>query len=513
MQIKKSVALCALALAGLAGQAHAAALTPTQIATIDDANANNRILFISGASAVQKGFTGIISALIPGAKTFYTDKNGKDTAGKANTHSYEAVAGVLDSAAGGAWAGKNVILVYRVAGGSVWGVNPVARAQAIESLNVSSTTCNDAGYAAADGSAANDKAFQCAKNTRVPDAGVSDVAPGLFKEPLNTEGETPAAQLTAAELAEFANGDYNKPIYALAFGVPVTNNVNTALNRSTVAAIMAGNVGTWDAVDSALPAADIVVCRRVPGSGTQAVENMYFGNFPCGESNTPADRTASEGTVFDAAATWTWVDANGKTHSGTGKYTIDPSAPTGGLVVIENSSSGNVAECMDAAVTGGKYVTKTRDGASAEYLVEFVNPGSKAIGVLSMDSLSKSKSTGAWQFRSLDGSGTYTWDNTAAAPVSTGSGKHPTLANLIDGTWDMQGWISFNTPNRTIGDANKAPVLAKFLEKAQDPAILAGISDLKNVAAAIPGGTYSGAQVLRAAYLNNNQCAPLNRNY
>ena len=143
MQIKKSVALCALALAGLAGQAHAAALTTAQKAVIDDANANNRILFISGASAVQKGFTGIISALIPGAKTFYTDKNGKDTAGKANTHSYEAVAGVLDSSAGGAWAGKNVILVYRVAGGSVWGVNPVARAQAIDSLNVSSTTCDD----------------------------------------------------------------------------------------------------------------------------------------------------------------------------------------------------------------------------------------------------------------------------------------------------------------------------------------------------------------------------------
>ncbi|MBL8579765.1 MAG: substrate-binding domain-containing protein [Mesorhizobium sp.] len=513
MQIKKSVALCALALAGLAGQAHAAALTTAQKAVIDDANANNRILFISGASAVQKGFTGIISALIPGAKTFYTDKNGKDTAGKANTHSYEAVAGVLDSSAGGAWAGKNVILVYRVAGGSVWGVNPVARAQAIDSLNVSSTTCDDAGYAAADGSAANDKAFQCAKNTRVPDAGVSDVAPALFKQPLNTEGEIAAGQLNEAELAEFSDTSYNKPIYALAFGVPVTNNVNTALNRSAVAAIMAGNVGTWDAVNPALPADDIVVCRRVPGSGTQAVENLYFGNFPCGVPNTPADRTASEGTVFDAAATWSWTDANGKLHTGTGKYTIDPTAPTGGLVVIENSSSGNVAECMDAAVTGGKYVTKTRDGASAEYLVEFVNPGSKAIGVLSMDSLSKSKSTGNWQFRSLDGNGTYTWDNTAAAPVATGTGKHPTLANLIDGTWDMQGWISFNTPNRTVADAAKAPVLAKFLEKAQDPAILASISDLKNVAAAIPGGAYSGAQVLRVEYSQGNQCAPLNRNF
>lgn len=513
MQFKKSVVLCTLALAGLAGQAQAAALSPAQIAVIDDANTNNRILFISGASAVQKGFTGVISTLIPGAKTYYTDKNGKDTAGKANTHSYEAVAGMLDSSVGGDWAGKNVIIVYRVAGGSVWGVNPVARKQLIESLNVSSTTCSDAGYAAADGSAPSDKAFSCSKNTRIPDAGVSDVAPALFKEPLNTEGEIPAGQLTDTELAEFSDINYNKPIYALAFGVPVTNNVNTALNKSAVSAIMAYNIGTWDKVDPALPADDIVVCRRVPGSGTQAVENMYFGNFPCGTSNTPADRTASEGTVFDAAATWSWTDANGKLHTGTGKYTIDPTAPTGGLVVIENSSSGNVAECMDAAVTGGKYVTKTRDGGSAEYLVEFVNPGSKAIGVLSMDSLSKSKSTGNWQFRSLDGNGTYTWDNTAAAPVATGTGKHPTLANLIDGTWDMQGWISFNTPNRTIADTAKAPVVAKFLANAQDPAILASISDLKNVSAAIPGGAYSGAQVLRVSYALGNQCAPLNRDF
>lgn len=514
MQLKKSVALCALALAGLAGQAQATALTPAQVAVVDDANTNSRILFISGASAVQKGFTSVIGTLIPGAKTYFTDKNGKDAAGKANTHSYEAVAGKLaNDSTYGPWANQNVIIIYRVAGGSVWGVNPVARNEAIESLNVSSTTCNDAGYAAADGSAANDKAYQCAKNTRKPDAGVSDVAPALFKEPLNTEGEVPAAQLSAAELAEFSDPAYNKPIYALAFGVPVTNNVSTSLNKSVVSAIMAGNVGTWNAVDAALPADDIVVCRRVPGSGTQAVENMYFGNFPCGESNTPADRTASEGTVFDPAATWTWTDANGKVHSGTGKYTIDPTAPTGGLVVIENSSSGNVDECLNAAVAGGTYVTKTRDGSSAEYLVEFVNPGSKAIGVLSMDSLAKSKTTGNWQFRSLDGNGSYTWDNTGVAPVATGTGKHPTLANLIDGTWDMQGWISFNTPNRTIADANKAPLVAKFLEKAQDPAVLAAVTDLKNVAAAIPGGAYSGAQVLRVAYPQGNQCAPLNRNY
>jgi hypothetical protein len=127
-----------------------------------------------------------------------------------------------------------------------------------------------------------------------------------------------------------------------------------------------------------------------------------------------------------------------------------------------------------------------------------------------MDSLSKSKAAGNWQFRSLDGAGTYVGDN-MAAPVATGTGKFPTLASYTDGTWDMQGWISFNIPNRTVGE--KRAVVDNFLLQAQNPAILASITDLKNVAAAIPGGSYSGAQVLRSQYLNNNQCAPLNRNF
>src|SRR5512145_2705838 len=100
MQIKKIAALCALVCAGLSGQAMAGSLSPAQVATIDNANTNQRILFISGASAVQKGFTSIIGTLIPGAKTYFTDKNGLDSSGKANTHSYEAVAGVLDASVG-----------------------------------------------------------------------------------------------------------------------------------------------------------------------------------------------------------------------------------------------------------------------------------------------------------------------------------------------------------------------------------------------------------------------------
>ena len=478
MQVKKIVSLCAVAFAAMSGQAHAA-MTAPHAAIVNDAATNGRVLFISGASATQKGFTGIIATMFTGTPV----ASATSTASK----DFEAVAGVL-AAGNGPWSGQNVIIIDRVKGGSVWGVNPVARAEAIESLDVTSATCGSAGS----GTAA--MPYVCSATPlagyMVPDAGVSDVAPILFKAPFNTEGETAADSLTDAELASMAA----TPIYSLAFGVPVTKNVPLVnINKAAVSAIMTGNIGTWNQVDASLPADDIVVCRRVPGSGTQSVDNLYFGNFPCDTglaNNAPADRYASGA----------WNDA-------TRKFTV--TAGTGAPVVVENSTSGDVRSCLDKAVTGGTFAGKDRDGNAVA--VDFGAGGHKAIGVMSMDSLKDSKAAGNWQFRSLDGAGPITWDNTAIAPVTTGTGKFPTLANLIDGTWDLQGWISFQIPDRTTG-AKKALAEA-FLLQAQNPAILSTIADLKNVAAAIPGGAYSGAQVMRAQYLGNNQCAPLNRNF
>ena len=488
MQVKKIVSLCAVAFTAMAaGQAHAA-MSAAELLIVNDAVTNGRVLFISGASATQKGFTGIINSMFTGTTVRFANTT-------ASSKDFEAVAGKL-AAGAGAWSNQNVIIIDRVKGGSVWGVNSVARNEKIEALVVNS----DCG---SDGSGTASLPYTCATTGEVdtattgiaPDAGVSDVAPALFKGPINTEGETAAESLSEAELAELVAS----PIYALAFGVPVTKNLPMInLNKAAVSAIMAGSVGTWAQVDSSLATVanptggDIVVCRRVPGSGTQAVDNLYFGGFPCSDAsyNVPADRYNS-GAWDDATRTFTVTGASG------------------GLVVVENSTSGDVVNCLDKAVTGGTFAGKDRDGHAVA--VDFGAGGHKAIGVLSMDSLAKSKSTGNWQFRSLDGAGTITWDNTANAPVTTGTGKFPTLANLIDGTWDLQGWISFQIPTRTTGA--KKELAEAFLLKAQNPAILTAITDLKNVAAAIPGGAYSGAQVLRAQYLNNNQCAPLNRNF
>jgi PBP superfamily domain len=474
MKLNKIASLCVLACAAVSGQAFAA-MTAAEQAILNDANANGRVVFVSGASAVQAGFDQIASSLFAGGGIRFANTTG-------SSRNFEAVAGKLLTAAGGWAANTNVIFVYRVLGGSVQGVNPVARAEVIDSLKVTAATCG------ATGSGTQAAPYVCTLGTAVPDAGISDVAPALFDSQYNTEGETAAAALSADELALLTS----TPIYSLAFAVPVTKNVPLVhINKPAVAAIMAGSIGTWDQVDSSLPADDIVICRRVPGSGTQSVYNMYFGNYPCGLSNGPADRYASGA----------WDDA-------TRKFTVTPGS--GGLVVVENSTSGDVRKCLDTAATGGTYTTSDRDGQPVT--VQFTAAGNKAIGVLSADSLSSSKTTGNWQFRSLDGAGTYTWDNTAVAPVASGTGKFPTLANLVNGSWDLQGWISFNVPARTVG--NKAAFLGNFVKKAQDPAVLAALTNLKNVAAAISTDANPlppSAQTVRAQYLGGNQCGPLNR--
>jgi len=505
MKLKQLSVVCAVACAALSAQAQVAG-SPAE-AIVNDANTNGRILFISGASAVQGGLGQIATTLFqPGTSYLF---HPAASTGRTNSD-YRAYAGKLASAAGTWAAGTNVIIVNRARGGSVQGVNPVARGQAIENLVVTTATCTS-------GAGTSGSPFLCnTLENRVPDAGVSDVAPKLFAQDYNTEGEPAEPALDPAELASLTV----EPIYGLSFGVPLTNNLPLfKLNKAALSSLMTGNLATWDQVDASLPADDILLCRRVNGSGTQAVANLYYGNYPCSTTvnNVPADRES--GSAWDFVNTFV-VEGN-----------------TGGLNVIENSSSGNVRTCLTNAVTAANaafnaaatpgtftvtngvgswsgtvgyttYVTADRAGNPVGVAFRNGRPH-KAIGVLSMDSLSNS-SAGAtgFSFRALDGAGRLL--NTGAVEAGS-TGRLPTKADYMDGTWDMQGWISFNIPSTTTG--NKLALANNFKTAAKAPAVLAAQSGLALVAGAIPGTpdpTNTGS-VLRAGYLNNDQCGPLNR--
>ncbi len=474
----------AFAIATLAAgtAAQAAIGLPAAQTIVNDAVANGRVVYLSGASATQSGLQGISTSLCQ-AGTAYRFANTT-----ASSRDFEAVACNIAKAAGTWGAGSSVIIVDRVKGGSVWGVDPVARATAIENLLVTDASCSGSVGTAT-------TPFTCGTTSVVSDAGISDIDPALFKGPINTEGEIPAPSLTPAELAEFDAPGFRGPIYALGFGYAFTNNLpDFYLTHADVRGILSGNVYTWDGVDPSLPHEDIVVCRRVPGSGTQSVYNLYNNNFPCDPNNflPPVDR-----------------DTSGNYDDITNTYSIPASAGDGsGYAVIENSTSGDVRNCLNAAISGGTYLTKDRDGAPVT--VNFNGNSRKAIGLLSLDSMGSSKtSTSTWSFRSIDGAGKIHCDTactTAVAPVTVGTGTFPTEANVENGTWDLQGHISMNIPKRTTG--NKRALLDNFLAAARDPAILDSIAALDHVAAAVQVSGYTGTGVQKAKYLNNNQCGP-----
>ena len=501
MKLSKISLLCALACAGFAGQASAQVTGSPAAAIVNDANANGRVLYISGASAVQGGLGQIAASLFTGTNYFFTPS---DASGRTSSD-YRAYAGKLATSAGGWAAGTNVIIINRARGGSVQGVNPVARGTAIESLVVTAASCTT-------GSGTSAAPFRCnTLDSRVPDAGVSDVAPGLFHGSYNTEGEPAEPALDPTELATLTA----TPIYGLAFGVPITKNVPAFnLSKTALSALMTANIGTWDQVIGSGPADDVLLCRRVNGSGTQAVANLFYGNYPCStgsRANVPADRST------------------GSAWNGSNQFIVE--GDTGFLNVVENSSSGDVRTCLNTAATAStatfdpaadiatgvgytSYNTADRAGNPVTVRMRNGRPH-KAIGVLSMDSLNASTAAGSWSFRSLDGAGEMTWNGAiGTAPVTTGTGKFPTLASYVDGTWEMQGWISFNLPSTTTG--NKAALAADFVTQARSPAILQSLAGLRWVSGAIPGtpdNSPLGGQVLRAGYLNGDQCAPLNRNF
>jgi len=107
---------------------------------------------------------------------------------------------------------------------------------------------------------------------------------------------------------------------------------------------------------------------------------------------------------------------------------------------------------MAKASGGGVHTFKDEEGKS--YKADFGTGGYGAIAVLSVDSLGKSSNAAnGWSYRALDGAGMY-YDSdagTAVVPASTGSGVHPSKANLIDGKYEFASEITMQYRNSLAG--------------------------------------------------------------
>lgn len=300
MQLKPLTAACALALAGVSGQA--LALGPGVTPDVQ--------LFISGSSAQQKSLGALFGSFCKSGTldTYFDNGGGKQ---------FRAYFCTFDGAnprVPASLAGKNVLIHNRAKGGSAFGVLPVARAQAIDSMQVSAANCTSTGAATWSCDISAGKLVP-----RVPDGGVSDVEPAMFVPPNVPPGGT---AVTGADLANLTVGSE----LAVVFGVVVSNNTPVSnLSRSQVASIFSGTYRDWHQVDPAIPAGTpIQVCRRVPGSGTQAGAQAFFLNSPC-------SKTGAVDFVTSAL-----------------------SDPVSGYTVSELPSTGDLLTCVNNAAAAGK---------------------------------------------------------------------------------------------------------------------------------------------------------------
>ncbi len=510
-KLKLSIA-CALAATAISGQAFATApADPFAPAAID--------AYLSGASAPQNILGGLAQTLfgVNTAGTFdhyhvYFDNGATIGA------SYRAYYGQLASAqvVNGVTLAANtpVLLINRAKGGSVFGVDPVARAQHVAWMPITSGNCTAA-------SAGLEYEYTCAEQGsdslltgRIPDFGVSDVEPNLFKQPLNVESTAtgPKTQLTAAEqalLTSFSTA-------AVLFGAPSTAQAaSIPLSRAAFSSMLNGNITDWSKVtDTALTGkTNVVVCRRVQGSGTQATFNAYFNSWPCMNnalvgSNSLTPKRMSNSAGYSSTATTITVNA------------------ASGYTVIENPSSGNVVDCLNKADAGGTH-TFTSDTGKA-VTVNFDTGGYRAIGVLSFDSNTASKKK-----LSTDPVGTVRWDYRDLNGVTTSK------TNTRNGSYDFfaeqtmqyrnDGYVTFDTllndyvfnygtPAPGSAAEQKKAFIDLFITRAGDPAVLNTIAkpEVAAAVAALPiyyvpdDVTAAGLNTLKVSH-GGGSCKPVQR--
>ncbi|HET7832177.1 MAG TPA: hypothetical protein VFK88_04355 [Gallionella sp.] len=479
MKFKVLSAVCALAFAG-----QAAALN---LATTQAIPATNT-LFISGSSALQNGIGQIAQSLFV-AGTLDVYFNGT-AAGVASGNNYRAYSGTVAAGVGipATLAGQNVVIYETGAGGSIMGVNPVALRTAVTSLSL--TGCVAATAPATTDAITGAPLWSCPNTvaTTVPDAGISDVEPALFTGINLPAGST---ALSAAQLATLTSTVGIGQV----MGVVVTSNVTAGnpaavpavpakapallnLSKAQVAGLMGGTILDWSQVDSSiLPGTtSIVVCRRQGGSGTQAAINASMFGVPCTSApNFPSTSAAT--TAIPGALT---------------------AAAPGSIVVVENSSSGALAACMTAAQNGtpaGQAITlATGAMVPAGTAGSVVLPaGNYGIGLMGLDRPAKAGEL--YQFVSING-------------------VAPTLANAVDGKYDIIVESTFNRPT-AMAAGLKLDLYNAFVTKAGDPVVLgnplhtvAGVAALSENAWVAPAAFTATNPVLKVGNFGNT-CKPL----
>ncbi|MDO8943877.1 MAG: hypothetical protein Q7U75_11885 [Desulfobacterales bacterium] len=472
-------------------------------------------IVLSGATAPD----GFVESSVKEMLQAGTIKSYRDNANATLAFQHQAWYGLAKAGIPGVAVNTPILLVKRSKGGSVWGVDPVARASRIESLDFSACT--------AGGADLNGKVYDyfcptkgldpespnfanpALNNGVVSDFGVSDVSPALFQGPYNVEFGQGA--LTSSEVSKLTI----KPVNTVIMGLVATNDVplTTALSRADYGNMLSGAIQDWTQIDASLAGnTNVVVCRRVNGSGTQASYNWFFNNFPC--------ESAFNGAV---APTSMYTDNANGIGSGDGTefnpYLIDP---VGGYTVVNNSTSGDVANCLKRAQSNTDHKIKADNGKW--YQVNFSNSGDpfKAIGVLSADSFGKES---GWTYRNIYGAGSFAPATQTASAGATGIA--PSKANLLSGAYDFAVELTMQYRNASVTNVQGDTVSAlagvkkafadELIKRSGDPAKIA-LNSKQQVYAALPDFYDPFANAINEAHTamgshQGNMCKPMVRKF
>lgn len=413
MQVFRFVAAFVMAFSAMSAQAVSTGIPITP----------DNVVFISGDSRIDTYLNSIANQQIT-VSSYVHD----------STKNYQAWYGqVKANAIIGVAAGTNLLIIKRSAGGSAMGIYPLIRSTRIEVPNWSDA------LATADATLGEyTVGVTTAAAGLIPDIGASELEPRIFSG-LNLEaGYT---MLTGIEISTITASSWT----LLAEGIVATNAVpaNAKLSTTYLREALDGHVQDWSKIDGS--ADPIVVCRQIEGSGSQASYNAYFMGTPCTASYN------GYGLVNPAITT----DSLGYTGIGTGTVAdpilIDPS----GYAVFEGNSANEVRMCLQAAQLGvDTPPLKGRNGLQYKLQFSLVGVPSKAIGVLSLDSYTKHRASGAaravdgtgyssstndpngeWSFRTLHGSGTF--DVTTQTSFDSATGIVPSRDNILNGDYDF----------------------------------------------------------------------------
>ena len=318
--MKTYVTIAAAVAASLtAAAASAAPLTYAQIAA-------STAVYLDGSSAFQTNLENQLAAIAPTTLTKFVDSlDGKSFLAYSFQVPNPAPADFT------AIAGDNILLLYRLKGGSVWGPGPIAKNVAVATLAVP---------AVANGCPAAPALFpaknQCTVNAtyalntdgpppqaglqyHVPEWGLSDVNPAALT------GENWVSSTSGAGALGTSSPNYSgilgstSAVMGQVFSIVVNKNgpagALNSLAKQDITQILSGEAADWSQIPNAarngtLAAGAITMCRRDAGSGTQTLASVFFNGTNC------------------SSASYAFPLPNGTT-------------------VIQNNSTGNLLTCVN----------------------------------------------------------------------------------------------------------------------------------------------------------------------